>query len=78
MNLFCVDFNIELSLSSYILSAILVLVLRIGCFRSRVYSNSGSLKQEVWGRNPLEAISCLVSELPKIQDFECISQITKT
>ena len=39
---------------------------------ARVYSNSGFLKQEVWGHGLPEAIGCLISELPKIQDFDYI------
>ena len=49
--------------------------LRIGCFRSRVYFNSGSLKQGVWGCSPSEALGYLVFDLSKIQDSECISQV---
>ena len=90
MNLFCMDSNIELSISSYsnacmlqawqaFVTAMLVLVLGYsGCFRSRVHSSSGFLKQGVWGCSRPEALGCLVSELPKIQDFECISQIIKS
>ena len=78
VNLFCMDFNVELSLASYILSAmpvyirpgfvtvVVVLVLGIGFFRSRVYSNSGFLKQGVWGHSPSEALGSLVTELPKM------------
>ena len=44
---------------------------------AKVYSNSGSLKQGVWGTTPQKLLGCLISELPKIQDFDYISQIIK-
>ena len=87
VHLFCMDFNVELSLAMFYHQHLYTSGLASFCYsdvntcfddRSRVYSNTGSQKQWVWGAQPPEALGCLVSELPKIQDFECISQFINT